>query len=301
MPLLATLLLFVAATGRAAWFERIGTVADPALDEISGIAALPDGDFVVHNDDGPGEIFVLAPQGRVRARIHITGAEQPDWEDVTLLPTADGPLLVLGDIGDNAGIRATVRLYFVSLPRRDRNGRYPAELPVRHTLRLRYPDGPRDAESLAYDADGARLLLISKRDLPPRIYAIDVTLALARTDATLQRLGDLTTLRPPTPWDLLRDPFRGAWASEPTGLDIAPDGHQAAIITYRSLYLFRRTDDEDWSAALQRKPVEVLGPPGADDEAVTFARPDNAVIVTTEGTPAPLYRLKRTDQSSATP
>ena len=74
-------------------------------------------------------------------------------------------------------------------------------------------------------------------------------------------------------------------------MDISPDGRLAAVITYRSLYLFPREDGESWPEALQRQPVEIIGPPGFHDEAVGFSSDGRSVIVASEGRPSPLFRL----------
>ena len=272
-------------------FERIGTVRVAGLDEISGIASLPDGGFVVHNDEGSPRLYVTAADGTLQQRIEIDGARIRDWEDLAVMPGPAGPLLVIADTGDNAGLRKSVRLYFVALPGSEAAGTAADRLRVTHALKLRYPDGPRDVESVAYDPAGDRLLLLSKRDRPPRLYEIDAAAALQAPEATAGFVGEVPGLRPPARADLLRDPFRGPWVSQPTGLDIRADGRMAAIITYRSLYLFRREDGDDWGAAFQRVPLEIPGPPGTHDEAVTFDATGGAVIVTAEGLPAPVYRL----------
>jgi len=134
-------------------------------------------------------------------------------------------------------------------------------------------------------------LLMSKRDQPPRLYGIPLDLALWSHEADLEFLGEVPGFRPPTKADILRHPRRGLWVSQPTGMDISPDGRLAAVLTYRSLYLFRREGAENWTDAFQRQPVEIIGPPGAHDEAVTFSPDGRSVYVTTEKRPAPLYRL----------
>ncbi len=50
-----------------------------------------------------------------------------------------------------------------------------------------------------------------------------------------------------------------------------------AVITYRSLYVFERRDDETWPEAFQREPVEYLGPPGLHDEAVGFSHDQKSI------------------------
>ena len=91
--------------------------------------------------------------------------------------------------------------------------------------------------------------------------------------------------------DILKNPGRGLWVSQPTGMDISPDGRRAAVITYRSLYLFERTENERWPEAFQRAPLEIVGPPGAHDEAVGFSLDGRSVYVASEGVHSTLYRL----------
>jgi hypothetical protein len=74
-------------------------------------------------------------------------------------------------------------------------------------------------------------------------------------------------------------------------MDISADGRLAAVITYRSLYLFERAENETWVEALQKAPVEFIGPPRLHDEAVTFGHDQRSVYVSTEQRPTPLYRL----------
>ena len=82
----------------------------------------------------------------------------------------------------------------------------------------------------------------------------------------------------------------GQWVSQPTGMDISPDGRWAAVISYRSLYLFEKAQDQDWADALAGEPIELEGPPSLKEEAVGFSRDGDFILVTTEGLPAPLYR-----------
>ncbi len=284
-------------------FKRLGRLDAAVLDEVSGIAALADGGFVVHNDDGPTRIYVLDDTGALRAPVAIGGSFLQDWEDLAVVAGPDGPLLAIGDIGDNAGVRRTISIYFVDLPQSSGPDGLPESLPLRHKLQLRYPDGARDAESLAFDPLSNQLLVLTKRDRPPRLYGIALSQALTQPEARLELLGDVPGLRPPDTIDLLIEPFRGRWVSQPTGLDIRPDGRMAALLTYRSLYLYTRADGETWPEAFGGTPLEVRGPPGTQDEAVTFDAGGGAVIVTAEGERAPLYRLPlpNQDQSGSTP
>ena len=276
---------------REAPFEISGVVRATHLDEISGIEAGLSSEWIVHNDDGAAEVHLIDAVGNFLTTIKIQGAKNRDWEDLTTLPGDDGPLLVIADSGDNLQVRGDITLYFVPLPVMDASGNYPKALKLIHKVKLRYPDGARDCESLAFDPVSGSLLLLSKRDTPPRLYGIDAKAALQQKEMQLEFLGEVPKLRPPSPSDLLRDPDRGAWYSQPTGMAISGDGNTAAVITYRSLYLFRRQAGQSWAEALAGQPQEFVGPPGRSDEAVTFRMDQDSAVVISEGVPATLYEL----------
>jgi hypothetical protein len=273
--------------GPAIGFKIAGKLEAARLDEASGLQAIAGNRFVVHNDEGE-RLYLIDATGRDLGFREVSGAKSRDWEDITRVPGADGPLLVIGDFGDNQQLRGRVSLYFLREPA---PGDSSSEVQVQHRLRFSYPDGPRDVEAMAYDATGGRLLLLSKRDQPPRLYGLPLDLALWQNEMQAEFLGEVPGFRPPTRRDILRNPGRGLWVSQPTGMDISPDGSLAAVLTYRSLYLFSRESTESWEEAFQRQPVEYAGPPGTHDEAVSFSLDGRSIYVTTERRPAPLYRL----------
>ena len=148
---------------------------------------------------------------------------------------------------------------------------------------------------MAYDPLGKQILLLSKRDKPARLYAVDLETALTQQYAELEFLGTISILRPPTPANRAQFGGRTDFISQPTGFDISADGSEAVVITYRSLYRFRRQQGEDWLSALQRKPAEVVGPPARQNEAVAYSVDGKSIYVTTEKHPAPVYRVRFTD------
>lgn len=268
-------------------FKVMGTLENKRINEASGIQAGRDGTFYVHNDQ-KRDVFVIDETGRNLGSFKLDGSKSKDWEDITRIPNDGAPLLVIADTGDNKMKRDEVQLYFFPEPEA---GEYNKDHDVTHRLTVTYPDGSHDVESVAYDALGRDILLLSKRDRPPRLYRLPLEKALAEQELEAEFLAEVPTLRPPTSQDLLSSPKRGQWVSQPTALDISPDGLTAAVLTYRSLYLFRRDETETWAEAFQKEPEEFLGPPGAHDEAVGFSLDGKSVYVTTERRPAPIYRL----------
>ena len=277
--------------------ERTGWLSADELMEASGMQASHAyaGDFFVHNDEGEPVLYAIDETGADHGSVLIVPAKNKDWEDITSVPVDDGRWLAVGDIGDNKAKRKSIKLYFVEEPETGENDRYSGRLDLKHTVRLRYPDGPRDCESMAYDPVGKQILLLSKRDKPARLYAVDLETALTESKAELKFLGAIAKLRPPTSRDRFRWGGKTDYISQPTGFDISPDGMQAVVITYRSLYRFRRETDEDWLTVLQRKPDEVVGPPSIQNEAISYSADGKAIFVTTEKRPAAIFRFEFTD------
>ncbi len=272
-------------------FEVVATVGSTELREMSGLESDEGPVFLVHNDDGPPLLFLLNADGEIRTRLYLRDARNRDWEDLTLFALAGRRYLVVGDIGDNHGRRSAVDLYVVDWPFQPAaSAQDPMEIEIRNRVSLVYPDGPRDAEAMAFDASSGQILLMSKRDRPPRLYGIDAQIALREKRSALKFLGEAPGFRPPTRSDMNRLGRDGASVSQPTGMDINDDGTLAAVITYRSLYLFARTADQSWADAFGNTPREFLGPASRHEEAVAFAPAGDAVMITSEGYPAPIYQ-----------
>jgi len=274
--------------------KRTGWLASDMLNEASGMQASysRNGDFFIHNDEGK---YAIDESGADVGFVTIIPAKNKDWEDITSVPVDSGRWIVAGDIGDNRSKRKSIKLYFAEEPAPGKNDRYAGRLDLKHRLNLTYPDGPRDCESMSYDPVGKQILLLSKRDKPPRLYAVDLETALTQQDAELKFLGTTSSLRPPTPRDQLHWGGRTDWISQPTGFDISADGTEAVVITYRSLYRYRRQENEDWLSAMQRKPEELVGPPAVQNEAIAYTTDGKAIYVTTEKRPSPVFRIEFTD------
>lgn len=277
--------------------ERTGWLAADELLEASGMQASfsREGDFFVHNDEGEPVLYAIDQTGADHGSVLIVPAKNKDWEDITSVPVDEGRWLVVGDIGDNKAKRKSIKLYFVKEPETGEHDRYSDRLDLEHTVSLKYPDGPRDCESMAYDPVSNQILLLSKRDKPARLYAIDLETALTEGKAELEFLGAIASLRPPTSRDRFKWGGKTDFISQPTGFDISADGSYAVVITYRSLYRFRREPGEDMITVLRRKPEEVVGPPSIQNEAISFSADGKSIYVTTEKRPAAVFRFEFTD------
>jgi hypothetical protein len=135
--------------------------ADARIQELSGMAASPahPGVLWVHQDSGnPPVLYALGPDGRTLAAVRVTGTADLDWEAMAGFRDAAGrPMLAIGDVGDNRAARSGIEIVLLAEPAL-RDG----EVAPARMLRLRYPNGPQDAETLLVDAAARRMYVVSK-------------------------------------------------------------------------------------------------------------------------------------------
>ena len=128
--------------------RQTGTVQSGAVTEASGLAASRRNDGVLwtHNDSGDSaRAFAMDTQGKHLGAYTLSGANALDWEDMAVGPgpTAGTSYLYLGDIGDNASFRGSVKVYRVAEPSVS-VGQPPVSGTIvgAESITLRYPDGP---------------------------------------------------------------------------------------------------------------------------------------------------------------
>ncbi len=275
--------------GIAAQMRVAGELSNEDIDEASGIAhsrRVPDL-LWTHNDSGAkARLYAINETGRQVGRIRLENADNVDWEDVATAGSGDTAIIVAADIGDNEARRDRVSLYVIREPDLSIDDKPEIE-PLRR-IDFRYPDGPRDAEGLAIDGD--RALILTKRDLPPILYAVD----LASEESGVieaERLGPLVTLPAPNRLDREFAPRSHNWHWQPTAMDIAPDGSAMVVLTYSTVYYYRRVDGEDWYEALRQPPLGYSLGNVRNAEAVAFGADGRSIFITVEDRNAPLYRI----------
>lgn len=215
----------------------LGEVASDTLTEASGLASV-DGVFWTHGDSGSAAALVaLAPDGQPLGEVPLVGVDAVDTEDIAYLPTQGGALL-LGDIGDNLALREQVSLLVAPVPD-PRGGPVPAR-----TVRLTWPDGPRDAETLLADPVTGDVLVVSK--------SFDGLSVVARVASPLP---DSATLEPVAVLPFGSDALPGDKLT--TGGDIAPDGTGVVIRTYLAAWIWPRIPGEPWPDTFGRTPCRV--------------------------------------------
>jgi len=275
------LLLLVAGSAVAG---PLAEVANRDLHELSGLAvSRADANLLWgHNDTGGGAVlYRLGPSGEDLGAVRVAGTRANDWEDIAAFEHAGAPALLIADTGDNLAVRGAAVLYAVTDPGRDGA---PALL---WRLAFRFPDGARDCEAVAVDAAGRDILLVSKRDRPPRLYRLPLP---DRTpDGTLRAefLGELGEL----PGAGLAQRLLQPYANAPTALDIGRDGATAVLVTPKHAHVFRRAPGATWAQAFARPAATLELPALGQVEAVALSADGREFIVGSEGRPGRLARI----------
>lgn len=234
----------------------------------------------VHNDSGDSaRIFALNDKGRHLGVYELLGAEALDWEDIALGP---GPepgrhYLYIGDCGDNQALRDLKTIYRLPEPvvRADQEPIESALTGV-EAIRYRYPDGPRDAETLMVDPATADLILISKREDSVHVYRAAFPQS---TDAviTLEFVGKL--------------PLGGVTAG-----DVSAPGNEVLVKTYTAVHHWVRLPNQDLAEALQASPRRLPYFPEPQGEAIAWRADGSGYYTVSEerdGIPAFLYFYPR--------
>jgi len=262
---------------------------DPQIVEASGIGlgVRSPGIAYVQNDSGDTNRFfaVDVRTGATAATVTVAGATNVDWEDLAVGRTAAGvPSVWLADTGDNGAARPEVRIYRVAEPQvaPDDRDRAISTAPAA-VWRLRYPDGPTDAEGLAV-GPGGTAYVVTKSVLgrsvvyrvPPNPDAEHVQL--------LHRVGAIALTPHGVP-----NPVGVPGELAITGAAISPDGSTFAVRTYAEAYLWR-LGPGGVPAALRQRPRFVRLPRQPQGEGIALPD-DRHAWVDSEGQGAAVYEV----------
>jgi hypothetical protein len=272
---------------------QIAKLEDKSVNESSGVVASRRnaGLFWTHNDSGDGpNLYAFDRQGRKRGVWRVEGARADDWEDIAAGP---GPekgraYLYVGDMGDNNRARAEVTVYRVPEPevsaadaasdRKSPRATEPAE-----AIRLKYPDGRHDAETLMVHPKTGDIYVVTKAPMAAGVYKLAAPYS-AKQANTLAPLGEL---RVPA-----------LFAGLLTGGDISPDGTRVVLCDYVAAYELtlpasRTTPSGGFDAVWKQTPLVIDLGPREQGEAVCYGEDGSSVLATSEKRPAPLIEVKR--------
>jgi hypothetical protein len=274
---------------------QMGYLSNPELNEVSGLACsrLRNDVLWTVNDSGSGPyLYAVDTRGAHLDKVRVRDAINQDWEDLASFKLGGTSYLLIADVGDNQEIRSDYIIYVIEEPAvagiTDPESR---SVPWAYRLRFTFEDGSRDCESVAIDLQGRQILLLSKRSVPPILYSLPLFTQNGDRIQVAKRLTEVPAIPQPTFQDVIEDPRFGRYRSQPTAMDVSPDGSTAVVLTYKNSFLFQRQFQENWIQAFTKIPQQIQLPKLRQAEALCFAADGRTLFLTSEKTPAPLLRL----------
>jgi hypothetical protein len=287
--------------GRCEAPEMVGVL--PAdLREASGLTRDPRyaDVFWAHNDSGnPAELFAVDTAGRLVAIVPLKDAPNRDFEDIAVGPCPSGSCIYLADIGDNLAVHSSVRIHRLPLPALPEaalpeavHASAAGEAPTLSALRpevswhLVYPAGPRDAESLAIDAERGELIIVTKgREDVIELYSLPLDDLRGRPGSpdTLRRIGRLPL------------PIGSGTSQLITAGDLSPDGTRFVVRSYTTLFEFAWPGASGFDTLGAPAASSLLGALEAQGEGVAWDMSGETLLLVSEGRgsrPSSLSRIR---------
>lgn len=262
-------------SGESAFLDgaEVGALRGANMREASGLTASTGhpGAYWLHNDSGNDpELFLIDATGDAKMRVRVQGAPNRDWEDIA----QRGDTLFIAETGDNDSRWDTVYVHAVIEPKTPTD----SAAAIVASFPFRYPDGPRDAETLLIDPISGDWFIVTKREDRSRLYRYPAP----------QRPGVLVTVERMS----VEFGFRLAVAG-----DVSRDGREVLVKTYDAVYYWEREAGESLDRALSRPPKQQPYTPERQGEAIAFALDGRAYYTTSEvelDVPQLLLRYART-------
>jgi len=262
----------------------VGRLQTKAMDEISGIAAssINPNLYYVHNDSGDtSRFFAILPSGELKSTIYFKGDPKEvkygvhDCEDIAVGP---GPVkgksyVYLGDIGDNYAVRSYLTVY-----RMEEKMSW-AEDSLAHAtpspIHLKYPDGPKDAETMMVDPIEKLIYIVTKRQDSVTVYTTPLAY---KTNDTVVLTKRCRLFFPG--YKLFK------WI---TAGDISKDGQQVLIKSYTKVYYWKRLNNEPIWETIKRKPRLLPYIEERQGEGIGFTPDGKGYYTCSEGVYTPIY------------
>jgi hypothetical protein len=287
-PLILSILaaLWSGAYGRP---STLATIKSNWITESSGLVAsrTTPGAYWTHNDSGDGPfIYALDTSGDSLGVFRLTGAKAVDWEDMSIGP---GPqpnrsYLYIGDIGDNDELRSEIVVYRVlepALTAADRKSTKtrPGITEPAEAIRLRYPDGKHNAETLLVHPATGNIYIITKITIAnPVVYEAAAPFVAGKL-ITMRRIGEV---RVPS-----------LFGGIITGGSVSPDGRRVALCDYLEGYeLLLPRGATNFNEIWKQKMISFDLGKRKQGEAIAYRLDGKALLATSEGKQPPLIQVE---------
>jgi hypothetical protein len=235
--------------------RKLCTITDQRINESSGLAASlrhPGIVYTFNDSGGSPQVYALGPDCRTRATLTFSGARNRDWEAMALGPNG----IYVGDIGDNMdGAWPYVTVYRIPEPAVLRSQTLRAT-----AYRIKYADGPRNAETMMINPRTGRLYIASK-GFGDSLYEGPARLRTSGFNL-MHKVG-------------------GAPLYATDGA-FSPDGRTFVIRGYWDAVIYRAPD---------KKLADVSIPGQKQGEGITFTADGRSLLLSSEGVGEPLWQV----------
>ncbi|MDC0265785.1 hypothetical protein OAK32_01750 [Mariniblastus sp.] len=274
-------------------FAALGTNRNKDVAESSGLAysrQIPDAIWTINDSGNSNRAFLLQTDGSLLAEIKLKDTDNIDWEALADFEFDGEPYLMIADVGDNSQRRKSYQLYFFPEPDLGEQLRTASKKPVKQTVKpkkiqFKYEDGSRNCEAIGIDTENQKIWLVEKvsfgasRKKTPGVYALDFSMKSEKKNRIAKRIADF--------------PPRNV-----TGMDFSHDGKSLIIRNYLNAHMYTRLDNQPWSEIInETNPQAVVLPLQRQGEAICFTPDSQAMIVTSEFTSQPIWKIKRTTRN----
>jgi hypothetical protein len=227
---------------------------NPIINEISGIAdsKLNTGYMWGQEDSGtPTQLYLINHDGTVLKTIFLKNTVNRDWEDMALV---DGQVYI-AETGDNSQVYPDYLFYKFPEPAQATDTVKDIE-----TIRFTYPDGPHDAEAFLVDPVTKDIFIITKRDVPSRIYKLAFPYGTANVVTPAGTLG-----------------YSGVVSAA-----LSSDGKEIIVKTYTELFHYKRYSSQSITQALQGDSTLIKYVVEPQGEAISFAADNSGFYTVSE-------------------
>ena len=237
------------------------------LKEVSGLVVgrtNSDLVYMIEDKGGRNEVYVFDKKGNYKTTLIITGVANIDWEDLAIgLDKKTGKNYVyIADIGDNDAKRDYVRIIRFEEPKLE--GQIKSSYIIRDTeiLKVRYPGGAKDAETLMFDPFSEVLYIVSKREEVAMVY--EVSFHTNPSEVLAKRVAEL--------------PFKKL-----VGGDISSEGNKIVLKDKKNVYVWDNSGKNIIQTLVTNPPLKlsnyVVEPQG---ESIGFDSVSNDFFTITE-------------------
>jgi len=247
----------------------VNNLARADLYEISGVAAsrINAGILYIHNDSGnANQVYLANGNGADIGTLTLTSVGNRDWEDIAVGP---GPVsgvsyVYVGDVGDNNAQYSSVFVY--RFPEPDLSGKtlpYITNIPQVDVIELKYPNGPRNAETLMVDPLTKDIYIASKASNQSQIF-------VARYPQSTSTVTVMT-------------PVVQLYFDHATAGDISPDGTEILLRGNKLIWYWKLPAGMSISDGLKTQPqVAPYANNEPQGEGIGFAADDSGYYTDTE-------------------